>query len=344
MKTNKFSRICLGLVAIALALFASDARAANERFVLISHAPDSDLWWNTVKNGLADAAKDFNVQVDYRNPPSGDLADMARLIEQAAARNYDGVIVSIADFDLLKRPIELVRAKGIPIVTINSGTPEQSKELGAIMHVGQPEYAAGKAAGEKAKAAGVSSYLCANHYATNPASFDRSRGFGEAIGADYRKSTLDTGDDPSMVENKVSSYLRANPGTQAVLALGPNSAIPALKAVQKMGLAGKIYFATFDMTPEVIKGIKDGTVAFAIDQQPYLQGYVPVAVLAIARQDKTTDVAKLQEILQGNPKLQKHLDKYGLAPVYERDGISSGPGFITKDNVEKVEKYAGEYR
>ncbi|HEY5707716.1 MAG TPA: sugar ABC transporter substrate-binding protein [Terrimicrobiaceae bacterium] len=344
MKTPRFFQICLGLLAIALALFASGARAADERFVLISHAPDSDLWWNTVKNGLADAAKDFNVQVDYRNPPSGDLADMARLIEQAAARNYDGVIVSIADFDLLKRPVELVRAKGIPIVTINSGTPEQSKKLGAIMHVGQPEYGAGKAAGEKAKAAGIRSYLCANHYATNPVSFDRSRGFGEAIGADYRKSTLDTGDDPSTVENKVSSYLRANPGTEAVLALGPNSAIPALKAIQKMGLAGKIYFATFDMTPEVIKGIKDGTVAFAIDQQPYLQGYVPVAVLALARQQKTTDIAKLQEILQVNPKLQKHLDKYGLAPVYEKGGISSGPGFITKDNVEKVEKYAGEYR
>jgi simple sugar transport system substrate-binding protein len=98
------------------------------------------------------------------------------------------------------------------------------------------------------------------------------------------------------------------------------------------------------MTPEVIKGIKDGTVAFAIDQQPYLQGYIPVAVLALVKQNKTTDVAKLQEILQSNPKLQKHLDKYGLAPVYEKDGISSGPGFITKDNAEKVEKYAGEYR
>ena len=110
-----------------------------------------------MKNGLADAAKDFDVQVDYRNPPSGDLADMARLIEQARRADHDGVIVSIADFDLLKRPIELVRAKGIPIVTINSGTPEQYEELGAIMHVGQPEYAAGKAAGKKAKAAGVSS-------------------------------------------------------------------------------------------------------------------------------------------------------------------------------------------
>ena len=80
-----------------------------------------------------------------------------------------------------------------------------------------------------------------------------------------------------------------------------------------MGLAGKIYFATFDMTPEVIKGIKDGTVAFAIDQQPYLQGYVPVAVLALVREQKTTDVAKLQEILQMNPKLQKHLDNMGCS-------------------------------
>ena len=146
---------CLSFAALAGGLAASSAQAADAHFVLISHAPDSDSWWNTIKNAIKQADEDFNVETDYRNPPNGDLADMSRLIEQAAAHNYDGVIVTIADFDVLKSSIGKVTAKHIPLVTINSGTEEQSAQLGAVMHVGQPEYAAGKAAGMKAKAAGV---------------------------------------------------------------------------------------------------------------------------------------------------------------------------------------------
>lgn len=234
-------RLCKGkatlrILATALTLAmgfgaASAARAADAHFVLISHAPDSDSWWNTIKNAIKQADEDFNVETDYRNPPNGDIADMARLIEQAAARNYDGVIVSIADFDVLKSAISKVTEKHIPLVTINSGTEQQSAQLGAIMHVGQPEYAAGKAAGEKAKAAGIKSFLCVNHYATNPASFERCRGFADAIGVDFKTSTLDAGQDPTGVQSKVSAYLRNHPNTQAVLTLGPLSAAPTIKAL-----------------------------------------------------------------------------------------------------------------
>jgi simple sugar transport system substrate-binding protein len=331
------------LVCLCVAGLATVAQAET-RFVLVSHAPDSDSWWNTIKNAIKQAGEDFGVTVDYRNPSGGDLSDMARIIEQASARNYDGVITSIADFDVLKKPVGQVVAKKIPLVTINSGTTAQSEQLGAIMHVGQPEYDAGKAAGERAKAAGAKSFLCVNHYATNPASFERCKGFADAIGADYKKSTLDTGDDPSTVESKVSAYLRKNPSTAAVLTLGPNSAHPTLKAIAKLGLKGKIYVATFDLSPEISAGIKDGTVAFAIDQQPYLQGYIPVAVLAIMKQQKTTDVAKVMAALKANPKAKARFDAYDLAPVYGTRHISSGPGFVTKDNIGKVEKFAGQYR
>src|ERR1700761_6288771 len=194
--------LSLGFAASSPAQAAPDAH-----FVLISHAPDSDSWWNTIKNAIKQADEDFNVETDYRNPPNGDIADMARLIEQAAARNYDGVIVTIADYDVLKGSIGKVTEKHIPLVTINSGTEQQSADLGAIMHIGQPEYAAGKAAGEKAKAAGVKSFLCVNHYATNPASFERCRGFADALGVDYKSATLDTGAEPATVEAKVSAYL-----------------------------------------------------------------------------------------------------------------------------------------
>src|ERR1700743_1589546 len=153
---------CISFAALAGGLAASTAQAPDAHFVLISHAPDSDSWWNTIKNAIKQADEDFNVETDYRNPPNGDIADMSRLVEQSAARNYDGVIVTIADFDVLKSSMGKVTAKKIPLVTINSGTEEQSQKLGAIMHVGQPEYVAGHAAGEKKKARGGETFLRGN--------------------------------------------------------------------------------------------------------------------------------------------------------------------------------------
>jgi simple sugar transport system substrate-binding protein len=345
MTMNLGKRLAMKTLAVAAVLTMSlGAANAAGHYVLVSHAPDSDSWWNTIKNAIKQAGEDFDVTVDYRNPPSGDLADMSRLIEQAAASNVDGVVTSIADYNVLKGSIKKVTDKKIPLITINSGTLRQSEELGAIMHVGQPEYEAGKGAGERAKAAGIKSFLCVNHYATNPASFERCRGFAEAIGVDFKKSTLDSGDDPSGVEAKVSAWLRQNPNTQAVLALGPNSAAPTLKALDKMGLKGKTWFATFDLSDEIAKGIKDGSVQFAIDQQPYLQGYIPIAVMATMKQLHTTDVHKAVEAVRNNPKVKARLDEYGLAPVYGPRHVLSGPGFVTKDNIAKVEKYAGQYR
>ncbi|GAA0757314.1 sugar ABC transporter substrate-binding protein [Ideonella azotifigens] len=344
MKQHSLSRrLAITTLVLAASLTCAAAQAGG-RYVFISHAPDSDAWWNTIRNSLKQAGEDFGVTVDYRNPANGDLADMARLIEQASAQNYDGVITTIADFQVLQGALKRVTDKKIPLITVNSGTPEQSEKLGALMHVGQPEYEAGKGAGERAKAAGVKSFVCINHFATNPASFERCRGFAEAIGADFKKSTIDTGIDPASVESKTAAYLRQNPGTQAVLALGPDAAAPALKAVKKAGLAGKIFFATFDLSDEISRGIKAGEINFAIDQQPYLQGYIPVAVLSLMHDAKSTDLAQATAALKANAKFKTRLDTYGLAPAYGPRHIGSGPGFVTKDNIATVEKYAGQYR
>ncbi len=235
--------------------------------------------------------EDFNVQTDYRNPPNGDIADMSRLIEQAAARNYDSVITTIADFDMLKNSIQKVTDKKIPLVTINSGTEEQSAQLGAIMHIGQLEYVAGNEAGKRAKAAGVKSFLCVNHIATNTVSFDRCKGFADALGID-KASTIDSGQNPTKIQSKVSAYLRNHPDTQSILTLGPVPAAATLKAVTQMSLQNKIYFVTFDFSDEIAKAIKDGAIKFAIDQQLYLQGYIPVAVLAIVKKEHTPPIRR----------------------------------------------------
>src|SRR5882672_3323020 len=113
------------------ALMTAGAAHADGKYVLISHAPDSDSWWNTIKNSVKQAGEDYGVTVDYRNPPNGDLADMARLIEQAAAQGYDGVITTIADFNVLQGALKKVTDKKILLITINSGTTTQSEQLGA---------------------------------------------------------------------------------------------------------------------------------------------------------------------------------------------------------------------
>src|ERR1700755_632886 len=133
---NRLSkRLVLKTLALAAVMaLGTGAAAAAGKYVLISHAPDSDSWWNTIKNAVKQDGEDFDGHVDYRNPPSGDLADMSRLIKQAAAQNYDGVITSIADYNVLKGSLKKVTDKKIPLITINSGTTKQSEELGAIMH------------------------------------------------------------------------------------------------------------------------------------------------------------------------------------------------------------------
>lgn len=312
VKTLSLAILAAGL-SVATAL---PAAAEGERFVLVSHAPDSDSWWNTIKNAIALAGEQMDVTVEYRNPPTGDLADMARIIEQAAASNADGIIATIADFDVLKGPLEDAIARGIPVITINSGTIEQSKEIGALLHVGQPEYDAGLGAGEKAKAAGVTSFLCVNHYITNPASVERCQGFADGLGVELGNQMIDSGQDPSEVQSKVAAYLQTNPDTNGILTLGPTSAEPTIAALNASGMAGSIFFGTFDLSPAIAEAIKADTISFAIDQQPFLQGYLPVVILT-------------------------NLVRYGVVPG---NSINSGPGFITKDNISLVEEFAGQYR
>ncbi len=308
--------VASAIAALPMAGSIGVAHAEGENFILVSHAPDSDSWWNTIKNGIALAGEQVGANVEYRNPPTGDIADMARIIEQAAASNPDGIITTLADPDVLSGPIQNAVDKGIPVIIINSGTPEQAADVGALMYVGQPEYDAGLAAGMRAKRDGVGSFLCVNHVISNPVVAERCSGFADGLGVDLGSSMIDSGQDPSEIKNKVKAYLTANPDTDAVLTLGPTSADPTIDALKEMGKAGDIYFGTFDLGTEIVKGIKDGTIVWGIDQQPFLQAYLPVIVLA-------------------------NYHRFGVLPG---NNINSGPGFVTADALGKVEEFAGEYR
>lgn len=313
---KKFKLLTAAVFSMAIAAPLVSMSAVAERYVLVSHAPDSDSWWNTVKNGVTLAGKQMGVEVEYRNPPTGDLADMARIIQQATASNPDGIITTLADFDVLSGPIRSAVDQGINVIIMNSGTPEQAREVGALMFVGQPEFDAGYAAGQRAKSDGIKSFVCVNHAISNAVVAERCRGFAEGLGVDLGNSMLDSGQDPAEVKNRVLAYLSANPQTDAILTLGPTSADPTILALQENGLAGEIYFGTFDLGENIVKAIKSGIIKWGIDQQPFLQAYLPVVILA-------------------------NYDRYGVLPG---NNINSGPGFVTKDGLALVEKYAGEYR
>jgi simple sugar transport system substrate-binding protein len=311
------NKLMLTAAVIASPLMVSAQDQGDDlTYILISHAPDSDSWWNTVKNGVALAGEQMGVSVEYRNPPTGDLADMARIIEQAAAAQPDGIITTLADFDVLSGPIRSAVDQGIDVIIMNSGTPEQAREVGALMYVGQPEYDAGFAAGQRAAGDGIASFLCVNHYISSPSSTERCQGFADGLGVDLANQMIDAGQDPAEIKNRVLAYLNSNPDTDAVLALGPTSADPTILALQENGMAGDIYFGTFDLGENIVAAIKDGTINWGIDQQPFLQAYLPVVVLT-------------------------NYDRFGVLPG---NNINSGPGFVTAGGLEKVEEFAGEFR
>ncbi|MCZ4345207.1 sugar ABC transporter substrate-binding protein [Devosia neptuniae] len=304
------------LVAVAPLASATVAQAEGEKYILVSHAPDSDSWWNTIKNGVALAGEQMGVEVEYRNPPTGDLGDMARIIDQAAASGPNGIITTLADYDVLSGPIRAAVDQGINVIIINSGSAEQAREVGALMFVGQPEYDAGYAAGLRAKGDGVESFVCVNHVISNAAVAERCRGFADGLGIDLGESMIDVGQDPAEIKNRVMAYLSANPDVDAIITLGPTSADPTILALEENGMAGEIYFGTFDLGTEIVNAIKSGVIEWGIDQQPFLQAYLPVVIMT-------------------------NYDRYGVLPG---NNINSGPGFVTKDGLEMVEKYAGEYR
>ena len=136
------------------------------------------------------------------------------------------------------------------------------------------------------------------------------------LGVELGSSMIDSGQDPAEIKNRVTAYLTANPETDAILTLGPTSADPTIAAVKEMGIAGDIYFGTFDLGTEIVKAIKEDIINWGIDQQPFLQAYLPVVVLT-------------------------NYDRYGVLPG---NNINSGPGFVTKDALGKVEEFAGQYR
>jgi simple sugar transport system substrate-binding protein len=259
------------------------------------------------KSGAEAAGRQEGVKVTYAGDP--DPARQSQLIDNAVAQKVQGVAVSMANPDGLKESIQKAIAAGVPVITINSGL-EKSKEFGALTHIGQSEELAGEGAGAKFKSLGARKLLCVIHEAGNVGLESRCSGARKTFG-DAQNLQVDVANIAD-AQNTIKSKLLADPGIDGVLTLNPALAKAAVAARKEAGSTAKI--ATFDVSSDVIDEVLAGDVAFAVDQQPYLQGYLPVVFFAL-------------KVRNGN-------DVGGGQPVY------SGPGFVTRDNAAQVKQFA----
>ena len=299
-------RMAAAALLLGIAGHVATAAARDINIVMITHGQASDPFWSIVKKGADDAAREAGVTLSYRAPASFDMVAMGQLITAAANQRPDGMVVSIPDSDALSGPIKAAAAQGIPIISINSGA-QAAKALGVRLHVGQDEASAGRAAGERLAQLGGHRGLCVNHEVGNAGLDQRCDGFAKGFGG--KTSVLPTTQDPADTVAKVRAALQSDPSIDTILALNAATTGEAVvDAVKQSGMAGKVRIASFDLAPAFLRSVAEGNAVFALDQQPYLQGYLPVTILALNAKD-------------------------GLMPSSD---IQSGPNLVTGDQASRV--------
>ena len=258
----------LSWMAMSVASFAIDV-------IVVSHGQANDPFWSVAKNGVDSACKDMKIKCKYTAPGTFDMVEMAKLIDNAVSQKPKGIVITLPDAAALGKSVKAAIAAGIPVVSMNSGSDDFAK-LGISAHVGQTEFEAGVGGGQKMKAAGGKKALCVNHEVGNVALDRRCAGFKKGFGGPVE--ILGTSNDPTEIQKAVAAKLG---GVDTILTLGAGlSGEAALKAIKSAGKTGNIKLGTFDMSPGMLKAAAAGEVEFLIDQQQYLQGYLPIAIFA----------------------------------------------------------------
>ncbi|MCC4908762.1 sugar ABC transporter substrate-binding protein [Microbacterium sp. cx-59] len=287
---------------------AGNTESKGFTYAVVTHSAPGDAFWDRVKSGAEQAGSDYGADVTYNSDP--DPAKQSQLIDNAIAQGVDGIVVSMANPDGVKASVERAVEAGIPVVTINSGL-EKFKEFGAITHIGQSESIAGAAVGERLGDEGATKALCVIQEAGNIGLEERCAAAADSFSGSMENLQVD-GTNDAEVKATIKSKLQADPSIDAVLTLGGQYAIDAVGAVDESGSAAKV--ATFDLSEDVVSAIEAGSILFAVDQQPYVQGFLGVTALYL-------------KSLNGN-------DIGGGEPIY------SGPAFVTKDNAAEVAEFA----
>jgi simple sugar transport system substrate-binding protein len=278
-------------------------------FAMVTHS-DEGSFWSVVKKGAQAAAKAEGVKLIW-SPSNDDPQKQAQLIDAAVSQKVDGLAVSVPNADAIRGSVQKAKAAGIPIITLNSGESD-SKSLGAITHVGQDETVAGRAAGARFKAEGDKKVLCIVHEEGNIGLQQRCAGVKQGFGGTVTNLQVKGTADLATTQTEIKSKLQADKSYDQIIALNPDIAEAAKTAIKASSSNAKL--ATFDLSPNVIKDIQAGNIEFAVDQQQYLQGYLPIVFLKLYKENLNT-------VGGGLP-------------------VLTGPGFVDKSNAATVAKLA----
>jgi simple sugar transport system substrate-binding protein len=278
---------------------------------VITHG-EGDSFWAVAKAGAEKAGEDMGVEVKY-SESANDPQKQAQLIDSAVTEKVDGIATSLPDPDALGDPLKNAVDAGIPVITLNSGAGDYA-ELGAITHVGQDEAIAGEAAGRRLADEGGQKMICVVHEQGNTGLEERCAGAKEGFGGEVENVQVKGVADVATTLTEIQSKLESDDSIDSILTLNPDIAVAARDAVQ--GASSEATLATFDLSGDVVEAIKADEILFAIDQQQYLQGYLPVVFLTLFNENANT-------VGGGQP-------------------VLTGPGFVDKANAETVEKLAEE--
>ncbi|MEU9062305.1 sugar ABC transporter substrate-binding protein [Streptomyces sp. NPDC048430] len=276
-------------------------------FAMVTHSGDGDTFWDIVQKGAKQAAVKDNINFLYSHSDEGQ--QQAELVQTAIDKKVDGLIVSLAKPDSMKTVVAKAVKAGIPVITVNSGSAE-SKAFGALTHIGQDESIAGEAVGDELDKRDRKKVLCVLHEQGNVGHEQRCAGAKKTFGGTMQNLYVDGTNMPD-VQASIEAKLDSDQDIDAVVTLGAPFAAAAVKAKQTAGSKAEI--DTFDLNASVVTGLQNKTLGFAVDQQPYLQGYEAVDLLWLYRYN--------QNVLGG-----------GLP-------VLTGPQVITRDDADALAEY-----
>ncbi|MFD9327859.1 sugar ABC transporter substrate-binding protein [Streptomyces sp. NBC_00828] len=279
----------------------------NWTFAMITHSGDGDTFWDIVQSGAEQAAVKDNINFLYSH--DDEAQQQAQLVDAAVDKKVDGIIVTLAKPDAMKAAVERAEKAGIPVITVNSGS-EESKEFGALAHIGQDETIAGEAVGDELNKRGRKKALCILHEQGNVGHEQRCAGIKATFDGTVENLYV-TGTSMPDVQSSIGAKLQADQSIDSVVTLGAPYADTAVKA--KADAGSKAEIDTFDLNAKVATELGNGTLGFAVDQQPYLQGYEAVDLL--------------------------WLYKYNSNVLGGGKPVLTGPQIITKDMAAALEEY-----
>ncbi|SOE07360.1 sugar ABC transporter substrate-binding protein [Streptomyces sp. Ag109_G2-15] len=288
---------------------AGKANTPRMTVAMVTHASPGDTFWDLIRKGAQAAAAKDNIKLVYSSDPNA--GNQANLVQNAIDQKVDGIALTAAKPDAMKDVVAKAKAAGIPVVGFNSGL-DNWKQLGMLEYFGQDENIAGQAFGQRLNQIGAKHALCVIQEQGQVALEARCAGLKKGFKGKTDILYVNGTDMPS-VKSTITAKLKSDSSIDQVVTLGAPIALTAVQSLSDAGSKAKV--ATFDLNQQLVKAVQDGTVEFAVDQQPYLQGYLAVDSLWLYKNN-------------GN------FSGGGTAPVL------TGPAFITKDNVDAVAGFA----